>query len=572
MKFRPDLVFADNSSQRAYVDAASGNGIRYPDVRWLSDVVDIWQETPHTTLNGKSKSDDVAGQASTPSASHVVPPVTVVSTKQGSILITEVKSFRELGYKLDKVQLPSQLASALGHQFSLVALLAKQETIQMSAAVSRINDWMTSAICDEFALPLVETEELPFLSTRSVQATQRSTSLMKALWMWTERCGGCTAWLQHQLKRILKQRIWDCLQWSEQHLTLRLVENFLPEEWDIFHDEVLEPLQILAKSANEKLVAAIVLCLANLLGKWGKQNWPALLSSRERRVSHRWGGVLLDPNVDYLFAVQSGAKFASNLACELLSQRPHAITLLHAAIRLHEVLYSDELVGLHTVNLPPQLVLYLPVFSPRGAIMTLSRLLGLVHTVRELHQDFLALKAVEQAGSNSIRFSGEMQEIEDVFYSEQSSDAINDCVILLVDLVWRNNGFASIEAGNADVGLPLSFFQRLSARCQNRGDEFERLGSASHSATLAVLMETYANDVFSKEPNAEQSVLHGPLTPYKLKQARSRGFPSIRYRDFRDNFLNWLTQQGAPGIHGLLNATITRFIRGQDFDQSTILA
>ena len=46
-----------------------------------------------------------------------------------------------------------------------------------------------------------------------------------------------------------------------------------------------------------------------------------------------------------------------------------------------------------------------------------------------------------------------------------------------------------VESGNTDIGLPQEFFINLSDRCANRGDELERIGSPSHSASLAILME-----------------------------------------------------------------------------------
>ena len=163
-----------------------------------------------------------------------------------------------------------------------------------------------------------------------------------------------------------------------------------------------------------------------------------------------------------------------------------------------------------------------------------------------------------------------LQDRRNNFFAEECSDQINDCVILLIDLVWRNNGFVSVESGNADIGLPNEFFVGLTSRCAVRGDELQRIGSPSHSATLGILMEAYANDLVRKS-GSQVPILHGPLTSSKLKEARKKDFPVMNHRDFRDSFLNWLFRYGAHGISDLLNATITRFIRGQELDQSTIM-
>lgn len=590
-KFFPDLLFPDAVALRAAASDDDGQrALRYPDARWLLGVDDLWRghQTARSESSGNTGaqtkrarfSPSIRAQSRIYGATFPAP--SVHTTHQGSHFLTEVSSCRELGYRLEKLQLPDQLASALGNPMTLVALLAGKTTAGIESIAQRIEEWSWSCLRDEIALPALEGDDVFGVSvTRNAQSIQKGSSLLEGLHTWTCYTDGCSRRTEEHVSRLLEPRVWEKLDSTERRLLLKLTQKIAPSSQDEFEVRIGDQLANVAQSASAEDAAEVINCFACLLRNWASLDWPSTLTRLAKDDTSKLGLIRLSSDADLVNTVTWTAAKASSLACDLLIRFPHSLVAQHACLRLHESLYVDGLIGLHTVTLPPQLVLYLPLFSTQGAIMTLSRLFALVLVERELHQDFLAVRTSPDASgvpSSRRELPPAMQEREDLFFSETSSDAINDCVILLVDLVWRNSGFASVEAGNTDIGLPLSFFEQLSQRCQGRGDELERLGSASHSANLAVLMETYANELAAKAQGTSAEVatgaaalLHGPLTPAMLKAARRRGFPTLSHRDFRDGFLAWLEDKGAVGIRALLNATVTRFIRGQVLDESTTM-
>ncbi|PWN35656.1 Mis6-domain-containing protein [Meira miltonrushii] len=578
--YYPDMLFAESTSERQmYVRSSKGDvhGLKYPGLPWLMSVYKIWNAS---NTHGKGPSLGSAGQGQEPRArmgsgllENIAPPPLLLMSDERTIAVSEMSSFRELGYRFDRVRMPDQISSALGHRMTMLAVLCKQSGQSMMKDFARMYEWTLGTISDQMSLPLLYIQgSLPLV--RADHAHAASATLLDGLESFVRFVGCFDDRMQSRVCRMLHFDAWNNYSKREKRSLLKLVERSIPRRREAFQAGLIQPLSKIAKDCKAEEAILVLRCFANLIRHWANQDWQSILRMIEEKGHAYWGSVRLVAGDDMVDTIAMTISQAVTLSNQLLCKHIHSISLLHASLSLHEAIFDVSLIGMHDLLLPPTFALYSPGFSQHGGVMTLSRQLGLVHSVRRMHEDYLVAKengrTSETINPDGSRIPVVLQDRRSNFFAEECSDQINDCVILLIDLVWRNNGFASVESGNADIGLPNEFFVGLTSRCAIRGDELQRIGSPSHSATLGILMEAYANDLARKR-GSNIPILHGPLTPAKLKEARKKHFVNIHHRDFRDSFLNWLFRYGANGISDLLNATITRFIRGQEIDQSTIL-
>lgn len=578
--YYPDMLFAESTSERQqFVQSSKGDvhGLKYPDLPWLMSVFKLWN-APNAQEGGPPVGSSEQGQE--PRArmgsdllESIAPPPFVLMSDETTISVSEMSSNRELGYRLDRVRMPDQISSALGHRITMLAVLCKQDGQSMKIDFARMYEWTLGTISDQMSLPLLYMQgSLPLV--RADQAHAASATLLDGLERFIRFVGCFDDRMQNRVSRMLYFDAWKQYSTREKRSLLRLVERSIPRRREAFQAGLIQPLSTIANNSKAEEAIMVLRCFANLIRHWANQDWQSKLRMIEEQGHAYWGPVRLVAGDDIVDTIAMTISHAVTLSTHLLCKHVHSIPMLHASLYLHEAIFDASLIGMHDLLLPPNFVLYSPGFSQYGGVMTLSRQLGLVHSVRRMHEGYLVAKengrTSETINSDGTRIPVVLQDRRNNFFAEECSDQINDCVILLIDLVWRNNGFASVESGNADIGLPDEFFVGLTSRCVVRGDELQRIGSPSHSATLGILMEAYANDLARKR-GSNVPILHGPLTPSKLKEARKKHFPNIHHRDFRDSFLNWLYRYGAHGISDLLNATITRFIRGQELDQSTIL-
>lgn len=578
--YYPDMLFAESTSERQqFVQSSKGDvhGLKYPGLPWLMTIFKLWNAP---TLHERGPIADSIGAGHTPRArmgsdllETIAPPPSVLMSDETTISVSEMSSVRELGYRFDRVRMPDQISSALAHRTTMLAILCKQNSKSMMKDFARMYEWTLGTISDQMSLPLLYIQgSLPLV--RADHAHAASATLLDGLESFVRFVGCFDDRMQSRVSRMLQFDAWKQYSKREKRSLLKLVERSIPRRREAFQAGLVEPLSTMAKNSKSEEAILVLRCFANLIRHWANQDWQSKLRMIEEKGHAYWGPVRLLMGDDTVDTIAMTISQAVTLSSHLLCKHIHSISMLHACLDLHEAIFDVSLIGMHDLLLPPNFVLYSPGFSQYGGVMTLSRQLGLVHSVRRMHEDYLVAKengkTSETIGSDGLRIPTVLQDRRSNFFAEECSDQINDCVILLIDLVWRNNGFSSVESGNADIGLPTEFFVGLTSRCAVRGDELQRIGSPSHSATLGILMEAYANDLIRKR-GSKEPVLHGPLTPFKLKEARKKDFPVINHRDFRDSFLNWLFRYGAHGISDLLNATITRFIRGQEFDQSTIL-
>lgn len=250
--FYPDFLASDRS--QASMSArlvgmglvgAGATGLRYPSPHWLVQVNDIWvrpqrdpdddessQVTSDRPLKKARRGRRAAPAPSNALASSHVPPPAMLGAPEGSCLVTEVASPRSLGLALDRIELPAQLAAALGHHITTLAVLCQGNTLAYH--VERILDWTKSVLAEELNLSsLARSHHRIHCIQRPSSSHRKVAAILHALHDLFDNIGSTTfdfaRWLARSV--LQKDQVWQGLDQEEKRRVCGLLELMPPKEW-----------------------------------------------------------------------------------------------------------------------------------------------------------------------------------------------------------------------------------------------------------------------------------------------------------------------------------------------------
>ncbi|UZJ57403.1 hypothetical protein CBS101457_006723 [Exobasidium rhododendri] len=579
-RFLPSLQYVGLADTQSQPDDHAG-GMRYPDAKWLLHVNEIWAHPEINQDGGDGSSREGSGdqhprkrqkrmqqrQSLDENASLIslartlLPRPVALSLSESSLMITEVISYKGLGYSFDHLQMPSQLASALAHKKTAVALYSQGQSDRMKGYMSRIMFWAMSALSEEMRLPTSKMVAAHDTTVRSNFSHQKSQALLTAVSHFVERMGSCTAALQRWISSLLQPAIWSSLFSDEQDAVLAIISNFAPSAFHRIAEQVLDPIRLLIKCATPQQAAKFVTALSRLLGRWTVgRDWAEVITAlRDANSTVYFGCQALDDEVDYVDCISETVRSTVEESSRLLVQFPQSLLVMDATLSLYELIFTHQFVGLNPFRFPPRFSLNFFSLSQVGALVTFSRLLGIVRQIRDLHVEPKS-HTLSPSGRNSKGVSEmpeRMKSYRTDFYTEDSREELNRYTIYLTELFWRNSGLNSVKNGDHDFGLPHAFFTQLNERCTERGDDLDQIGSMSHGALTGTSLEVHANEISERFGVAMQ----GPITSHSLEKAKKSGIPAIKYKRFRDDHLNWLGDRGAKGVRDFCLVTIQRLSR-----------
>lgn len=554
---------------------------RCPDIPWHFTVTHIWSE--FTTTGDDRGSAENDGQPSrkrrkgseksflrkklnNPMLSanrNLLPEATFHLVTEGKTLISEIRTFKELGYLLDRLQYPDHIVSALHHQMTQIALSSSNESEAMESNISRISRWVISAINEEMNIPASRVITMLEGPPRNSMSHQRAASIIYSLIAFVELNGYCPPYLQSWACSLLRSSIWSRLSVDEKKAVLKLIELIPPLQWSIISTQLLDPLFQLTTKAAATEAAYILSALRKLLERWVVgHDWSEMIRLLQRGKVAHFKSTPLESSVDYIDTISKTIQAAMNYSVSLLLQFTTSIDVMDAVLGLYESIFSSAFDCLHRFSLPPQYAFILLTISQYGSIHTVSRMSAVLKQILDMHITPSTFEEMPE----------QMRLHQDHFYSDDSRDAFNGCTEHLFGLIWKGDAFnGAIEMGAFDTGLSHELIQSIDKRCHQRGQRLGKIGSISHGAVLGPLMEAHANTLGS----ISQAMIKGPITAYGLNQASKGSFPAFEYRRFRHRHIDWLGENGASGLMNFFHATFDRLddgdsTRARSTDQSTV--
>jgi centromere protein I len=581
-KYYPDLLLANAAHPPERASAHAG-GIKYPDMKWLFQVQSIWSRSePYSGLNGTDKrlhKRRKETHASLPRAIAAAPPATslaapllptpsVLYAQEGKILVTELMTYKGLGYAFNRLQMPSHLVCAIIHDMTAVAILAQGNPLIVAKSMARITDWAISALNEEMNLPASKMAKMLDRPSRSESSHQKTASMLLLLGDFVQRMGACTESLQRWTSRLLHISIWKTFTLEEKEAILGIVETFVPDDWTEYSTTTLDPLKIITSNSSAQEAALLINTLGRMLQKWVRgRKWADICNALDKRDKDVFFGFRrLSPETDYIETISQTVLAAVDLTLSLLIQLPHSFEVMSASIGLFECIFTMPFMGLHPLHLPPRYPLNLLSLTPYGSVSTLSRLFGIMKQILDLHVDMGGEDVAMHEKSSSSKDSDKINEQQRSFTGDAAKDAFNEFSVYLSDLVWRSNAFGVVPGGRTyDLGPPTELINRFSDQCDQRGDQLVRVGSMTHGSVLASLLEAHTNALMGTSEHSVQ----GPITSFVLESANS----NISYNLLRDRHLDWLADRHATGFRDFFHSTISRFQEAQSQystrDQST---
>lgn len=293
----------------------------------------------------------------------------------------------------------------------------------------------------------------------------------------------------------------------------RLMSLIPPMPWEDLFPPLLRPLGHLAtmEGVSDATSGVIVRGLISLLAHWAEPRWATeALAQKGAAALFPWLLVLEDA---------------------LLMDGDPTLPIYHAALALHStaVALGGEAATSALYPFPFYILAVPPAMT--GSIATLSQLVGIVARLREHVQQ-----------------------------SSTPAAPVNEMILALVDTIWSGRAFGSLLQHGLtldghlvmDAGTVAAVKQVCDAQ---RIVPFVLVGSLSHGALLAPLLEVFTNEVLL--PANGHPFIRAPITPSALRAARQHGLPAhMQYTDIRAAFLHWLAERGAPSIETLLQASV----------------
>ncbi|KAL4976494.1 Mis6-domain-containing protein [Aspergillus desertorum] len=521
--YYPDVILGDPGRKGLF--------FKHPDPEWTSHARKIQEMNLERAQGVGYTSFQVVhrGLAKRSKVETVVPEVQTSRVGQNRTSLEELRSVDHLVERLDKIELPDQIISAISDGFAQKYLFLVQPEI----ADRRLNDWLQAFLKEhldyarEFDGEGVET--LGYVLSLAVDYARYTKEMPEAFLSF--------------LKSYLP--IWNGF--DNRQLILELLEYLPVKDYDSLRSEILAPLEtaLLEDTASSK--ASLLDFYSGLVRQWGvKLRTEPFTGERSYRlsglISHAEllaSSILespieqpLDANQDCIPSTLSVLGFYFTLA-DLFS---HAHT--NGNIRL-------------TVPLAPSV--YTLIFS------------SVSYVISSMNSILCSYKSSFEVSMNS-----ETLQSKDPLWTEKLVPQFNGYIMDICNLVWRNRALNSEDPNALGCLIPPATTTALTqylrevndkARKKSRESAFSytvgSLFSLSHHAALCNMSACCFAD-FERENSVgeTQPRLRKPVTQKALSALEKEGGIQIAWQEYRVRMLDWMDAAGSVGIANLMRTTM----------------
>ncbi|CAG8659270.1 7903_t:CDS:10, partial [Ambispora leptoticha] len=292
----------------------------------------------------------------------IIPKAETSNVTKKSATIKDVINFKQLASKIDKLELPDQLASALDNRMLQHILICNPERITLM----RITNWLSQCLL-----------ELTYWSDQNIETKSRLTNLLEKLIVMTEFIKELLPIFEDFLKKFIIT--WDGEQ--NRDLIFRLLTYIKPQAFNDLYRDFLFHLHRLFSVSSADWKAKLILCYATLLRYWAsliaiKSDSRESLDQTNDSTNHFIFGQL-DPDVDYMESIQKFILYCDDISIVALEVENDDITVQHAVLSLYERVISLQIENnWDKLVMPSSSIIYRCFFSSSG--MALSRVCEII--------------------------------------------------------------------------------------------------------------------------------------------------------------------------------------------------
>ncbi|EZF36362.1 hypothetical protein H109_06164 [Trichophyton interdigitale MR816] len=468
---------------------------------------------------------------------EVVIPVPKTSrVRRGFTSLEELNNVRDFVKKLDKIELPNQIASALMEPLSQKFLLLVQD----NEALQRMESWLTSFFEDEL-------DQLREGNTSSEELGFVLDSLVRYVRYTKAFPGSLDKFLQYYLP------VWDGT--SHRAAVLRLLE-YVPLRDDTFRQYFLHLENAILNNTMES--KSLVL-----------QYYTALI--------RRYGSILrsktsVDQALDLVSIVQRAELMSLTLMeCQatcgtnpVKDSRPSSSLVMQFYTQLAELYVHAPTNPLIRLNTPPPESVYLLVFTP-----VLSHMSLMSNVIAIYKSSFEQSLATTASAGDAPRQP----------YADAVVASLNGYVLDICNLLWRNRGLNGDEPNALGCLVGSDMVELLTEYIQEVGEDLAKKGknggiyrlrlasifSLSHHAALCGMSAMCFRNLESIAGEDGQEILARltwPVTQKALNALHKAGGIRADWQEYRLKMLEWLDKHGSEGIGRLMRNSMMTLRQG----------
>ncbi|KAM5486895.1 hypothetical protein McanCB56680_001303 [Microsporum canis] len=532
--YYPDIIIDDAAIPRRRATYF----FKHPDPEWTTHMKTLQERAasaaPQTAPEGFQS---VRRDGVKRSRIEVVIPVPKTSrVRRGFTSLEELNNVRDFVNKLDKIELPNQIASALTEPLAQKFLLL----VQNNEALQRMESWLTNFFEDELDHLDEEkrsSEELGFALDSLVRYVRYTKGFPRSV----------DKFLQHYLP------LWDGISYKVAMLNLleyvpicdRLFQQYFLSLENAILDNTMESKILIL----QYYTAVIRRCGSILQSNTSVEHVPDLAS-----IIHRAELVSLA-----ILECPATSHLGPSKDCWSPSSSVLQFYVQLAELYLHAP--SNKLIRLNT---PPPESVYLLAFTP--VLSHISLMSSVVASYKSSFEQSLANTASADGSSGQP-------------YPEAMVTSLNGHVLDICNLLWRNRGLNSDEPNSLGCLVRNEVAKLLTEYIQEVGKDLAKKGknggiyrlrlasifSLSHHAALCGMSAMCFRNLESNAEKDGQEVLARltwPVTQKALNALHKAGGIKVDWQEYRLKMLEWLDKHGSEGIGRLMRNSMMTLRQG----------
>ncbi|KZF21343.1 Mis6 domain protein [Xylona heveae TC161] len=522
-EFYPDIIINDASKGR-------GSYFAHPDPEWR-DHLRLIQENHaqrDSAFDRQPSGFRVKRVGPRRHKDLAVPEVHTSKVKEGSFSLEEIDSVEDFIGKLEKIELPNQMVSAIDdHLLQKFLVLRPSET-----AFKRLEFWLAHCFEEEMYQPWgspIESGTLSLLLSNLVRYVQYNKSIPAS----------ALSFLQFYLPK------WNGT--SNLDAVLELLAFLPPQEFEDLRTFYLNHVE-------RALLSQGIHGITTLLGFYS-----ALLRQWTVKIVTEDGTSGSAINTSHSKAFESLSQHVDLLIVSLLSNGSPSTVLSLAILSFEETIadaltYTIEHPGIR-ITIPSSHVVYSLFFT--SSLSTISRLSHVLASYKLAFEACMTHISPQGEGESNAPW---------LTYPREYINHFNGYLMDICNCLWRNRAFNQDDPNALGCLMPTSALPVLRRYADTVGLALPVIFGLSHSSTLCRLsiasfreMEDHAS-----EEQDGLTVRHaGPVTQRTLTTLSEDGGLRTTWTEYRLEVLKWLDERGVTGITRLMSNTMKHLMKAR---------
>ncbi|THC98185.1 hypothetical protein EYZ11_002341 [Aspergillus tanneri] len=528
----PDVIVGD-------LGASSRKGLffKHPDPEWSSHVRFLHDANLERVQAAQSSSIQAVyrGLAKRSKLEVIVP---VMQTSRVSYNHTSLEELRDTGHfveKLDKIELPNQIISALGDSIAQKYLFLAQP----DAAIRRLDDWLRAFLDDKLEYIQDhdddEIESLGYVLSLLVEYIRYTKEMPPAI----------ISFLKTNL------RSWNGRDHKEQ--IFGLLEYVPIDNYDSIRSEFLARLESAILGDTSPSQSDLLDFYTSLIRQWGVRLRAQSFTMEESRPLAR---LISHAELLALSILECPPILQHTSETGAESSKPVTLSVLDFYCNLAELFSHAAVNGSIRLTIPLAPTVYTLVFTPINSVISIIS--SVLASYKSSFEASLTSQVLQTPASSES------------LYPTQLVGQFNGYIMDICNLLWRNRGFNAEDPNALGCLIPAStvaaftrYLREMNDASKERQPEVAlpytliSICSLSHHIALCNMSAACFSDI-EEENNVgeDQPRLKRPVTQKALSALEKEGGVKLGWQEYRVRMLEWLDATGSVGIGNLMRSTM----------------